>query len=164
MSEVPEWLLLFRTGMLRFGVDVAAVERVILACETSPLPGAPASVRGVSVISDTIIPVIDPVIPFDNGGKSGPSATSLGLDCRFVILKTPLRLLAVIAEEIGGVRRSADMPLMQHDSLPGIVPELIGISVGSDGLVYVSNPERLISGADEIRLQTALSDLSHARQ
>jgi chemotaxis signal transduction protein len=161
MGEVPEWLLLFRTGTLRFGVDVGAVERVIPACETNPLPGAPASVRGVTVVSDAVVPVIDPVIPFKDDSKSGPSATILGLDCRFVMVQTPRRLLAVIAEEVDGVRRSADMPLMQQGSLPGIVPELMGISVGSDGLVYVSDPERLISDADEIQLQAVLADLPH---
>jgi chemotaxis signal transduction protein len=163
MGEVPEWLLLFRTGTLRFGVDVAAVTRVILACETDPLPGAPASVRGVTVVSDAVVPVIDPVIPFKGHGKSGPSATTLGLDCRFVMVQTPRRLLAVIAEEVDGIRRGADMPLIQPDALPGIVPELMGISIGSDGLVYVSDPERLISDADEIQLQAVLADLSHGR-
>jgi chemotaxis signal transduction protein len=122
MSDVPEWLLLFQTGSLRFGFDVDAVDRVIPALEVNPLPGAPMSVRGVTVVSDEIVPVIDPTTPFKNG-----DALRFG----------------------------------QAGSLMERAPELKGISVGADGLVYVSDIERLISDADEIQLQAALADCSH---
>jgi purine-binding chemotaxis protein CheW len=158
MGEEPEWLLLFRAGTMRFGIDVAAVARVIPACEMSPLPGAPASVRGVTIVSDALIPVIDPVVPFRDEAGSGSEATGIGLDCRFVMVQTPRRLLAIIAEEIDGVRRNADIQLTPQDAALRIAPELKGISVGSDGLVYVSDPERLISEADEIHLHAALAD------
>jgi hypothetical protein len=37
-------------------------------------------------------------------------------------------------------------------------PELKGVSIGADGLIYVSNLERLISDADEIQLQAAMTE------
>jgi hypothetical protein len=42
-------------------------------------------------------------------------------------------------------------------------PELKGISIGADGLIYVSNLERLISEGDEIQLQAVMMDLPHGR-
>lgn len=159
MSEVPEWLLLFRTGSLRFGFDVDAVDRVIPALEVNPLPGSPASVRGVTVVSDEIVPVIDPTTPFKNGdGNPDEPIDRLDLACRFVIVQTPKRVLAVIAEEVDGVRDGAGLRLGQAGSLMERAPELKGVSVGADGLIYVSNLERLISDADEIQLQAAMME------
>jgi|AraplaMF_Col_mMF_1032025.scaffolds.fasta_scaffold00035_127 purine-binding chemotaxis protein CheW len=164
MSEVPEWLLLFRTGSLRFGFDVDAVDRVIPALEVNPLPGAPASVRGVTVVSNEIVPVIDPTTPFKNGdGSPDDSMDSLDLTCRFVIVQTQKRILAVIAEEVDGVRDGAGLRLGAAGSLMERAPELMGVSVGGDGLIYVSNLERLISEADEIQLHAAMTGISHDR-
>ncbi len=164
MTEVPAWLLLFRTGSLRFGFDVDAVDRVIPALEVNPLPGAPASVRGVTVVSEEIVPVIDPTVPFKNGdGNSVDPIDRLNLACRFVIVQTQKRAIAVIAEEVDGVQSGSSLRIGEAGSLMERAPELTGISIGRDGLIYVSNLERLISDADEIQLQAAITDLSHDR-
>jgi purine-binding chemotaxis protein CheW len=159
MGELPEWLLLFRTGALRFGVDVDAVERVIPALEVNPLPGSPASVRGVTIVSEEIVPVIDPTTPFRDGDRNKPDAIDY-LTSRFVIARTAKRVLAVIAEEVDGVRNAGDLELGRIDALMERAPSLKGISLGADGLIYVSNLERLISDADEIQLQTAMTGLA----
>jgi chemotaxis signal transduction protein len=162
MGELPEWLLLFRTGALRFGFDVDAVERVLPALEVKPLPGSPASVRGVAIVAEEIVPVIDPTTPFENGDGRGDDSIDY-LTSRFVIARTAKRVLAVIAEEVDGVRNADDLELGRTDALMERAPSLKGISLGADGLIYVSNLERLISDADEIQLQTAMTDLSHDR-
>jgi chemotaxis signal transduction protein len=164
MREVPEWLLLFRTGSLRFGFDVDAVDRVIPVLEVNPLPGSPASVRGVTIVSDEIVPVIDPTTPFRNGDRDDVEPNDqLALDSRFVIVQTPKRTLAVIAEQVDGVQNGEGLGLGLAGSLMEGAPALKGIAVAADGLIYVANLERLISDADEIQLQAAMTELAHDR-
>lgn len=163
MVDTPKRLLLFRTGSLRFGIDVDAVQRVVSACLMRPLPGAPDSVRGVVVIAETVIPVIDPLVPF-GGVQTGAGTSELRLDSRFILVQAPERLLAVIADQVDGIRSGAELQCMPDESLPGMIPELRGISVASDGMIYVSDPERLISQADEIKLQATIGEIARAEE
>jgi hypothetical protein len=71
--------------------------------------------------------------------------------------------MAVIADEVDGVHSGSGLRMGEAGSLMVTAPQLKGISVAPDGLIYVSNLERLISDADEIQLQAAMTDLSHDR-
>ena len=110
------------------------------------------------------MPVIDPTTPFKNVERDRTASIDrLDLACRFVIVQTPKRVLAVIADEVDGVQNGAGLRFGQGGSLMERAPELKGISIGADGLIYVSNLERLISEGDEIQLQAVMMDLPHGR-
>jgi hypothetical protein len=69
--------------------------------------------------------------------------------------------MAIIADDIDGVRRANDLRIGEAGSLIQQAPELKGILVGADGLIYVSNLERLISDADEIQLKAVTTDFAN---
>lgn len=154
MSDQSASLVVFRTGPIRFGLDVDLVQRVVAACEISPLPGAPAAVNGVVTMGGDIIAVVDPILAFY------PDQTSqLGASSRFLLIKTSLRTFAIIADAVDGIQ---GRPSGTATPLPASIPQLKEIAAASDGLLYISDPEGLLSPSDELRLSAAIVEFARA--
>lgn len=52
-------LVTFQLGREEYGVEIASVQEIIRATDITPVPGAPAHVRGVINLRGKIIPVVD---------------------------------------------------------------------------------------------------------
>src|SRR5262245_16604098 len=52
-------LVTFQLGKEEYGVEIASVQEIIRATDITPVPGAPAHVRGVINLRGKIIPVVD---------------------------------------------------------------------------------------------------------
>jgi purine-binding chemotaxis protein CheW len=52
-------LVTFRLGKEEYGVEIKQVQEIIRAADITPVPGAPAHVRGVINLRGKIIPVVD---------------------------------------------------------------------------------------------------------
>jgi purine-binding chemotaxis protein CheW len=157
MSGETDNLLVFRTGPIRFGLDVASIQRVVAACEVEPLPGAPASVTGIVTMDGTVLAVVDPVIPF-----YPERPTQLSIASRFLLVTTRARQLLLIADEVDGVEKWETGSPIGTGNLPVSIEQLKGIAAAPDGLIYISDPDRLLSESDELRLSSAFAGLSHA--
>ena len=59
-SGEPGSVLVVRVGDRRVGVPAAAVGRILLMAELTPLPGAPADLAGVLNVQGSVLPVVDP--------------------------------------------------------------------------------------------------------
>ena len=139
---------------MRFGLDVDLVQRVVAACEISPLPGAPTAVSGIVTLGGDIIAVVDPILAF-----FPDQAAQLGASSRFLLVRTPLRTLAIIADVVDGIQVR---PVTTASPLPASVAQLKEIAAAPDGLIYISDPEGLLSQSDEVRLSAAIVELTHA--
>jgi purine-binding chemotaxis protein CheW len=153
MSDQSASLVVFRTGPMRFGLDVDLVQRVIAACEISPLPGAPAAVNGIVTLGGDIVAVVDPILAFFPN-----QASELGMASRFLLVRTPLRTLAIIADTVDGIQAR---PMGAAEPLPASIAQLKEIAAAPDGLIYISDPEGLLSRSDELRLDAAIGEFSH---
>lgn len=58
-GEAQLHLVTFKLGKEEYGVDINSVQEIIRATDITPVPGAPAHVRGVINLRGRIIPVID---------------------------------------------------------------------------------------------------------
>ncbi|MBT0654142.1 chemotaxis protein CheW [Geomobilimonas luticola] len=58
-EEQLHHLVTFTLGREEYGVDIASVQEIIRATDITPVPGAPAHVRGVINLRGKIIPVVD---------------------------------------------------------------------------------------------------------
>jgi purine-binding chemotaxis protein CheW len=157
MSGETDNLLVFRTGPLRFGLDVSSIQRVVPACEVEPLPGAPASVTGIVTMDGAVVAVVDPIIAF-----YPERPTRLGMTSRFLLVNTDSRKLALIADAVDGVERWETGSRVGSGNLPASIEQLKGVAAAPDGLIYISDPDRLLSKSDELQLSTAFAGLSHA--
>ena len=58
-SEATFHLVTFQLGNEEYGIEIASVQEIIRATDITPVPGAPAHVRGVINLRGKIIPVVD---------------------------------------------------------------------------------------------------------
>jgi len=58
-GEIIHHLVTFNLGKEEYGVEIECVQEIIRATDITPVPGAPAHVRGVINLRGKIIPVVD---------------------------------------------------------------------------------------------------------
>jgi purine-binding chemotaxis protein CheW len=58
-GETVYHLVTFQLGREEYGIEIASVQEIIRATDITPVPGAPAHVRGVINLRGKIIPVVD---------------------------------------------------------------------------------------------------------
>src|SRR5690606_390400 len=115
------------------------VRRVLPALLCTPLPGAPATVRGLVRIGDEVLPVVDLARRFSWVSSAG------SLWQPFIWLKTSRRELILSAETVEAVasyESSAVVPI-PDPSLPTNFLE--GVVRTSEGLLLIQDVERLLS-------------------
>jgi chemotaxis signal transduction protein len=144
-------VFVFRIGSERFGLAVEAVGRVEPAVEIAPLPGAPPPIAGIVNVHGAVLAVLDLRRRF--GGAFGEPA----LDDRLVLAQTPSRQLAILADEVEGVRG------IPRESVTDLAPLVAGagrlrqVAAGADGLIYLYDADRLLSSDEAAELELALA-------
>ncbi len=58
-ARLTHHLVTFHLGKEEYGVDIGSVQEIIRATDITPVPGAPAHVRGVINLRGKIIPVVE---------------------------------------------------------------------------------------------------------
>jgi len=58
-NETVHHLVTFQLGKEEYGIEISSVQEIIRATDITPVPGAPAHVRGVINLRGKIIPVVD---------------------------------------------------------------------------------------------------------
>ena len=151
MKGAPaESLVFFMLDDFQFALAIASVERAIRAVAITPLPNAPAGVRGVVNVEGAIVPVFDPRVRF------GLPARALRASDHFIIAHTPKRTVALLVESIEGVipRHEAAM-ISAAEILPGL-DSIAGVVKLDGGLVFIHDLDRFLSREDEEALAAAL--------
>lgn len=143
-------LVVFQIDESRFALDVAAVERVVRAVEVTPLPGAPAGVRGVVNIHGRIIPVFDLRARFDLPTRE------VQPDDHFVIAQSGRRIVGLIVDSVGEVveRRASELS-NADDILPGLA-SVKGVMKLDGDIVLIEDMEQFLSIPDHDALDAAL--------
>lgn len=151
MPSLLRQLVVFTLCEQRYGLELAAVDRVLRMVEITPLPGAPeAAVVGVINIQGEVVAVVN--IRTRLGLADRPVAASDSL----VVARARTRRVAVIAESVlGVVERPADAVVSTCDISEGI-EHIEGVLKTSDGLILIHDLERLFSPEQEQSLDLAL--------
>jgi purine-binding chemotaxis protein CheW len=145
-----ENLLVFTLDEPRFALPLAAVDRVVHAVEVTPLPKAPAIILGVINAQGRVIPVVDMRRRFGLPGRE------INLDDRFIIARTARRLVALVADEVAGIRELGQRDLVSAaESLP-FASHLQGVAKLEDGLVLITDLDAFLSLDEERLLDAAL--------
>lgn len=154
MHSTPTKLIVFTLDSVSFAVDVDHVQRVIPACAITPFPETSIASAGFIRFDGAPIPVIDPASLF-----RGKAPSRLGIASRFLLMRPRQQMLALIADNVTGVW---DMPVgsLTHEAISAGFSRLRGIAAGLDDLVYIVDPERILTLDEEARIDAALTGLA----
>jgi len=131
-------LLVFTVGSLRLGMRLEAVERAMLACEVTPLPGAPEPVVGVINVHGAVTPVLD------LRRRLRLPQRPISIDDQLMMVRDDARRYAVVVDEIDGVHEFAAERLVPGGDLVEGLAHLQGVVRLPDGLLLVEDPKRFL--------------------
>jgi purine-binding chemotaxis protein CheW len=151
-----ELLVIFRAGARRLALPCPPVQRILHTPALSRPPGLPPLMEGMLNLHGVAVPVVNAARLF--GGAGTPPA----LHTPLIVLSEGGRLLALMADEVCGLRTATGAELV-----PVADTELLNDCVTGDlpddaGTVHVLHPTRMLLAGERQRL-AELQDLAQAR-
>lgn len=142
-------LLAFEIDNYQFGLHVPLVERVIPACEVTPVPDSPPAVLGLINIQGTITPVLNTRM------KLGLPERGVAVTDYFVIASSDKHQLALHVDSVKGLMEYTDEQLIPIDD---VLTQKTPVSVVRilDGLVLVYDTNKSLSETEKKHLAVAL--------
>lgn len=136
----------------QLAVPVQDVLKVLPALLSTPLPGAPDTVRGLVNVRGQLLPVIDLACRF------GWDSPQRALWQPFVWLKSSRRELLLAVQTVEPVRsyQAADFSPAPDPTVPSEM--LRGVVRTADGMLLIQDVEKVLSAADEECLAVALAE------
>lgn len=129
--------LLFCVEGMRYALDVAAVDRIALAAEVTPVTDAPETILGLINIAGEIMPVIDA------RKRLGFPHRDMELGDRFIVTKAGGAPISLLVDSVEGV---VELPAHSISDGNSAAPWTATAAVGAGGeIVVVQNIRALIS-------------------
>lgn len=145
----------FRLGIHQCGLPLDAVERVVPAMELTPLPNAPAIVRGVFNLAGRIIPA------FSIRSRFGLPERELAISDHFIVARSRGLTMAIVVDDTLGLAPSDPAGVVSVPSiLPGL-PLVRGVLRHPDGLILIHDLGDFLSLAEARQLEAAMGAASH---
>ncbi|MFH1036144.1 MAG: chemotaxis protein CheW [Pseudomonadota bacterium] len=145
-------IVLFTLGETQFALFLTTVERVVRAVEITPLPQAPEIVLGVINAWGQLAPVVDVRRRF------GLPARGLRVDDRFLISRTPRRLMALVVDSVEGVQELENQRAQAACQGLSFAQGLKGVAKLADGLALIYDLDQFLSLDEEFQLDAALAE------
>jgi len=131
--------VVFELDDRRFGLHVAAVDRVVHAVEVIPLQDAPETMLGVIDVEGRMVPVVNLRKRFRLPGRE------IDVDDLFILARTALGNVALPVDRVTGVFKVLPRQVTSSEEpFPG-VDNLEGVAMRDDGLVLIRDLEELLS-------------------
>src|SRR5688500_459222 len=87
-------IVVFAVGGSRYGLSLAAAERVIPIVEIAPLPGAPDVALGIINVHGELVPV------FDVRRRFGVPPCDFGVEAKLLLARSARRRVAIAVDEV----------------------------------------------------------------
>lgn len=137
--QAPVTVLVFLLDSLRVGLPLSSVERVVPACELTPLPGGALPVLGAFNLNGTPTAVLDLRLRLRQPPRS------IGKNDHFVMVQTGARIIAVVVDEAEGVVEFPSDAIVSADDVvvdEGVVGK--GLVRLADGLLLIEDPTQFL--------------------
>lgn len=147
---LPESVAVFTLDGQRFGLDVAAVQGVLRAAWTTPLPDAPEIVMGVVNVHGDVLPVVNVRRRF------GYPERDVRLSDRFVVARTALRRVVLLVDAVEGNEGISPEAMTTAQAVVPGLEYVAGIVKTADGMVLIHDLDSFLSLEEEQTLSDAL--------
>lgn len=144
-------LLAFRLDQRSFALPLAQAERALQAVAVTPLPQAPAIVRGIVNVGGRIVPVID------LRRRLGLPERDLALGDQLLLARTTGRPLAMVVDAVLGVVSCDDQDFVAVDEIVAGTGYLRGIARSPSGMILIHDLDSFLSLAEGEALDHALA-------
>lgn len=131
-------LLVFTVDSLRLGLHLEAVDRVVSACEPTPLPGAPEPIVGAINLAGDVVPVLD------LRQRLQLPRRPIGVDDQLLLVRADERRYALTVDDTDGVHEfQADDVVPPAEVAEGRA-SIQGVVRLADGLLLIEDPRRFL--------------------
>jgi purine-binding chemotaxis protein CheW len=151
--EATREVLVFVLGKEEYGVDILKVQEIRGYEKVTPIPSAPAYLKGVVNLRGIIVPVIDLRVKF---GMANPAYDSFTV---VVILRIAGRVIGVVVDGVSDVVRLAPGDVKPAPQLGALVDAsfLAGLATQNDRMVLLLDIEKFLSSG-ELNLLNQVAD------
>jgi purine-binding chemotaxis protein CheW len=137
-------VLVFVLGAEEYGVDILKVQEIRGYEKVTPIPSAPAYLKGVMNLRGIIVPVIDMRLKFGLGDPRYDAFTVV------VILRIAGRVIGIVVDGVSDVLRLAASDVKAAPQLGTVVDGsfLAGIATQGERMVLLLDIEKFLSSAE----------------
>jgi purine-binding chemotaxis protein CheW len=144
-------LVVFELEQRRYGLRLAAVERVLHAVDVTPLPQAPQVVRGIIDVEGQIVPVLSLRRRF------GLPERPIDVSDHFALARTRQRTVALVVDAVRGVVERPIADVIESDKILPNLEQVEGVIQLDDGMVLIHDLDRFLSLDEERALAQAMT-------
>ena len=155
--EATREVLVFVLGREEYGVDILKVQEIRGYEKVTPIPGAPAHLKGVVNLRGIIVPVIDLRIKF---GMADPKYDSFTV---VIILRVGGRVIGMVVDGVSDVVALAASEVKAAPSLGSLVDSsfLAGLATQGERMVMLLDIEKFLSSS-ELNLLAQVAETAKA--
>jgi purine-binding chemotaxis protein CheW len=153
VREATREVLVFVLGGEEYGVDILKVQEIRGYDKVTPIPAAPAYLKGVINLRGIIVPVIDLRVKFALADAKYDAFTVV------IILRIGGRVVGIVVDGVSDVVRLAASDIKAAPSLGGLVDAsfLAGLATQNDRMVLLLDIEKFLSSG-ELNLLAQVAD------
>ena len=142
--EATREVLVFVLGKEEYGVDILKVQEIRGYEKVTPIPAAPAYLKGVINLRGIIVPVIDLRIKF---GLADPKYDSFTV---VIILQLDSRVIGMVVDGVSDVVALAASDVKAAPQLGSLVDSsfLAGLATQGERMVLLLDIEKFLSSAE----------------
>ena len=150
-------VLVFVLGGEEYAVDILKVQEIRGYEKVTPIPGAPAYLKGVVNLRGIIVPILDMRIKF---GLAEPRYDAFTV---VIILRVAGRIIGVVVDGVSDVVRLAPGDVKAAPGLGSIVDSgfLAGLATQGDRMILLLDIEKFLSSG-ELNLVNRAADTAKA--
>lgn len=151
-----EQLVVFRLGEEHYGLDIGAVQEIIVWQPVTRVPRAPGFVEGIINLRGNVIPVIDLRKRF------ALAAAAVGPATRIVVVEIGTLVVGLVVDGVSEVLRvPGDRIEPPSAVIAGVDTEFIrGVAKGEERLIILLAPERVLARGEQSSLAAEMTELA----
>ena len=144
VREATREVLVFVLGKEEYGVDILKVQEIRGYEKVTPIPAAPAYLKGVVNLRGIIVPVIDLRVKF---GMAEPAYDSFTV---VIILRIAGRVVGIVVDGVSDVVRLAPGDVKAAPQLGSLVDSsfLAGLATQDNRMILLIDIEKFLSSGE----------------